>query len=60
MGEIYVRFKVYGTEGRFVKLEAIAIEYLNQNLDPAFPNGGVSVITEEFLKNGCGRCGYKE
>jgi ribosomal protein S27AE len=24
------------------------------------PNCGASVVTEEFLKNGCYRCGYKE
>lgn len=60
MGETYFHFKVYGTDGKFVKLEAIAIEYLNQNLNPTFPNGAVSAITEEFLTNGGWRCGYKE
>jgi len=40
MGETYFHFKVYGTDGKFVKLEAIAIEYLNQNLDPIFSQWG--------------------
>lgn len=33
---------------------------LEQNLNPTLRNGGVSVITEEFLKNGRGRCGYNK